>query len=239
MLKLPKTTRMKLAIALLVFSLSYENAFCEDEFQQLYRDEGENVTLHCPFTQPSVNVNWIVSDVSRQNFGSHNNIVLNDGSLLLSNVSRSDSHIYTCQDAETNQSLGSIRLTIRGVPPAVSNLTVIAHSVYALVTWKLQEDGGYPITKFILKYRLDESLSNSTDNDWSSVGDIHANTTSVAVFHLMPNSTYYFRIQAVNRLGKGPHISVMEKTKYDPDEMKEADELLAIEQSQSSNFYMK
>ena len=61
----------------------------------------------------------------------------------------------------------------------------------------------------------------------------------MAVFHLMPNSTYYFRIQAVNKLGPGNEISLMAKTKYDLDEVKKANDLLSIEQENSSSLYMK
>ena len=102
----------------------------------LDKDEGQNVTLKCPFGKS--NIQWIVSDPN--NVGkkprSQNSAVLDDGSLSISNLSSSDSHLYTCQDAETNQSLGSIKLTVKSVPPSVNNLTIITHSVYALVTCK-------------------------------------------------------------------------------------------------------
>ena len=109
-----------------------------------------------------------------------------------------------------------------------------------LVTWNLDDDGGYPVEKFVLKYRLDESLSNSTSTQhWNVIDHLKPNTSSMAVFHLMPNSTYYFRIQAVNKLGPGNEISLMAKTKYDLDEVKKANDLLSIEQENSSSLYMK
>lgn len=197
------------------------------------RDEGDNVTLHCPSSKESSaqDLNWILENGSQ----THNSIVQDDGSLYLINVDASDSQYYTCQDPETNQSLGSIKLNVRSVPGPVSNLTVITHSVYALVTWTLLENGGYPIQKFVLKYRM-ELVSN-----WTVIDDVQANTSSVAVFHLVPNSTYYFRMQAVNQLGPGPEISVMTKTNYDPEEVKQDQDLLSLEQSYSSNqnVYMK
>jgi hypothetical protein len=50
-------------------------------------------------------------------------------------------------------------LDVKSVPPAVTNLTVLTHSVYALVTWALPGNGGYPIKNFVLSYRLDRSHS--------------------------------------------------------------------------------
>ena len=207
-----------------------------------FRDEGDNVTLICPGFQKSANLNWIITDAqAKEDFQNQvlNRVVQDDGSLFLENVSRSDSHLYTCQDAENNQSLGSIKLEIRSVPSAVNNFTAITHSVYALVTWNLDDDGGYAVQKFVLKYRLDESSTNTSILHWNVLDNLKPNTSSVAVFHLMPNSTYYFRIQAVNRLGPGHEISLMAKTKYDPEEVKQANELLSIEQENSSSLYMK
>ena len=120
-----------------------------------------------------------------------------------------------------------------------NNCTAITHSVYALVTWNLDDDGGYPVQKFVLKYRLDESLSNTSTQHWNILDNLKPNTSSMAVFHLMPNSTYYFRIHAVNKLGPGQEISLMAKTKFDPEEVEQANELLSMEQENSSNLYMK
>ena len=42
---------------------------------------------------------------------------------------------------------------------------------WLLVTWNLDDDGGYPVEKFVLKYRLDESLSNSSSTQhWNVIG---------------------------------------------------------------------
>lgn len=43
------------------------------------------------------------------------------------------------------------------MPPAVTNLTVLAHSVYADVSWMMSGDGGSPLTGFTLSYRRDKS----------------------------------------------------------------------------------
>ena len=223
-----------MSVTVMVFVISV-NHLVQSTTTTLDHDEGDNVTLHCP--QPSENINWIVPNV-KEEFRSQNSAVQADGSLLLSNVSRADSRLYTCQDAETNQSLGSIQLNVRSVPPAVSHLKVITHSVYALVTWYLHEDGGYSIESFLLQYRIADEDSSPTSK-WTVIEDVRPNTSTITVFHLMPNSTYYFRVQAVNKLGCGPEVSVMAKTKYDPEEVQQANELLSIEQKTSSSVYMK
>ena len=46
---------------------------------------------------------------------------------------------------------------VRTVPPAVTNLTVNPHSVFALVTWAVPGNGGMPIQGFSLSYRRDKS----------------------------------------------------------------------------------
>ncbi len=98
-------------IHLVVFTslfFMYNVALCAN-FTDIYRDEGDNVTLLCPIDHhPSTTINWIVTDVKTQkDFRSQKrSVVRKDGSLYLINVTRSDSHLYTCQDSETNQSLG-------------------------------------------------------------------------------------------------------------------------------------
>ena len=220
-----------------------QNLVCSASYAKIFRDEGDNVTLICPNNSESAkNINWIVSDgIQSKESRLRNGVVRQDGSLFLTNVTRSDSHIYSCQDAETNQSLGGISLLIRGTPSAVNNLTVLTHSVYALVTWQLDDDGGYPIQRFSLKYRIEESnIEDFKETNWTVLDDIRPNTSSVAVFHLLPNSTYYFRVQAVNQLGVGPEVSVMATTKYDPDEVNRASELLSMEkEKESSKLYVK
>lgn len=206
----------------------------------IYKDEGQNVTLRCTSNNTDSNSSdtaWIVSDTNvGQKLRSQNSAVLNDGSLLISNLSSSDSHLYTCQDAETNQSLGSVKLIVRSVPPSVNNLTIITHSVYALVTWELHGDGGYPVNKFILKYR---KVANNSNAEWEKFDSIKPNASSITVYRLEPNATYFFRIQAVNRLGAGHEVTVMASTKYDVKEIKQAKELQALDSEPPTNIYMK
>jgi hypothetical protein len=41
---------------------------------------------------------------------------------------------------------------------------------------------------------------------WHTISDLDANSSSKTVFGLKPNSTYYFRVYAVNALGPGKNM---------------------------------
>ena len=106
----------------------------------------------------------------------------------------------------------SVRLVVDSPPSTVANLTVIPHSVYALVTWTLKDadsaavEGRYPITKFILTYQmvsthLDHQRVDMVGADagaWEAVvvDDIPGTSTSKSVYDLRPNSTYSFSLCA-------------------------------------------
>ena len=94
-----------------------------------------------------------------------------DGSILFTNLTpMQDDGIYTCVAANnTERKLRIIRLRVKSIPSAVTNLSVIPHSVYALVTWQLpfNGDGGYPILRFVLSYRLGKSHLRISDNNSS------------------------------------------------------------------------
>lgn len=203
---------------------------------EVFQDAGDNVTLLCPKQNNAIQ--WVVSDVNvNKDLGSK---VQDDGSLWIQNAIASDSHLYTCQDSETNQSLGQIKLTVRTVPPSVSNLTIITHSVYALVTWTIHGNGGYPINRFILKYRPSETdLQNETEvSQWKSL-NVDPKTTSVTIYQLQPNRTYYFRLFSVNEIGASQEVTVMAKTKFDLTEIEQANELLSAEQQESSQLFVR
>ena len=63
---------------------------------------------------------------------------------------------------------------------------------------ELHGNGGYPVEKFILKYR---KVVNDSEIEWKKIDPVKPNASQVTVYQLLPNTTYFFRIQAVNRLG--------------------------------------
>lgn len=226
-------------LLLLLFLLASASASTASEVTVVTADaHQQNVTLHCG---PAAYVNWISSsdEISANKRLAAKSHVEANGDLVLHEVEPEDAHTYTCQNGVDMRPINSVRLVVRSVPPAVTNLTVITHSVYALVTWTLPGDGGYPVDKLVLAYRTEqiENSSSQSSGEWLFIDDIHANATSLTVYHLVPNTTYYFRMFAVNRLGPGHNVSVQADTKYDRSEIDEAKHLEQDEED--SAMYMK
>ena len=67
--------------------------------------------------------------------------------------------------------------------------------------------------------------------------EISPNATSKSVYNLRPNSTYYFRLFAVNKLGNGKNGTVMAETKYSVEEINEAIKLLS--EKGMASLYLK
>lgn len=63
---------------------------------------------------------------------------------------------WTDSAAPAGTVLRRVRLAVKSVPPAVADLGVVPHSVFALVTWTVSGDGGYPLDRFVLSYRLED-----------------------------------------------------------------------------------
>ncbi len=249
----PNTKRLLFAAFALMCILSVVVAGADEDShnKRIFADAGSNVTLPCAsstnltvITNRS-NVVWILSDTpAKESQRSQNSKVHDDGSLHIWSLTGFDSHTYTCQDPKSGQVLASVDLVVRTPPPSVSKFNVITHSVYALVTWSLiepEDSGGYPVTAFNLSYREDMSRMDNPTYHWNIIDDIRFNTSSITIFSLKPNTTYYFRLTAVNRLGSGPMITKMAKTKFDPKEIHEAKEIIRRqnEESESTSIYMK
>ncbi|XP_059093389.1 uncharacterized protein LOC131888528 [Tigriopus californicus] len=235
--------------------------------RELWADQGQNVTLDCTDTDgvPHSSVAWSYHNAAFAGpdyspptllfapLPSHLPPVrqhlqpLPNGSLALFDLSDTDGRVYTCQDMESNESLNSVQLHVRTIPPAVTNLSVMAHSVYALVTWVVPGDGGASLRGFRLRYRRDKSHLSEEDElalaiderrsyEWTDVPLIGPHETAHTVYGLAPNSTYFFRICAENRLGCGSNVSVMVDTTYVESEVDAAKELMAEEVHEQSYF---
>ena len=164
-------------------------------------------------------------------------LTLVNGSLSITNLDpESDAGVYTCflANSQQNLSIKEVHLVIKSPPSAVSNLTVIPHSVFALVTWTLKENqavatGGSPIQRFVLTYsmissHLSEELPGTETCQYIGpqiIDDIPSTSISRSVFGLKPNSTYSFSICAVNELGFGDNLTAVVDTLYVEEEIEE------------------
>ena len=85
--------------------------------------------------------------------------------------------------------------------------------------------------------QLDKNHSDIEDVDsWHIIPDLGSDSSSKTVFGLKPNSTYYFRVYAVNELGPGPNVSVEAETKFNAEEVDEANQLMS---ETGVSLYMK
>jgi len=252
----PWTDAIPAVVAALAVSsvLALNEEGSSGSFESHYADQGRNVSLHCVGHAGSSGVLWthhrrgpddegVILPPRRTPLSSSSRRILPqpNGDLLIYGLLPEDSKPYTCQDMESNESIHTVFLVVRSVPPAVANLTVIPHSVFALVTWSsVVDDGGCPVDRYVLGYRRDrsrletdvfdpriphspaETQRKAVSYKWSYIRDIAPSATSKAVYGLVPNSTYYFRLCAVNRLGMGGNVSVIAKTLFDESEVEAA-----------------
>ena len=215
----------------------------EHPIEELIAQEGKNITLRCD--GPKEGLSWIRNTKLGIKDGPDRVVAQDDGNLYISDLRRSlDSGNYTCRSE--GRTLKEIRLTVKSAPSEVTNMTVIPHSVYALITWaKPLDDGGYPISSYVLKYELERSylLNDDTGGAVASesgsqiIYDISASSTSKEVYHLRPNSTYSFSLSAVNHLGEGESLKTSSNTKYSEEEIAQATQ--SFEESQRSDLYVK
>ena len=85
--------------------------------------------------------------------------------------------------------------------------------------------------------QADKNHSGTKDADsWHVIPDLDSDSSSKTVFGLTPNSTYYFRVYAVNELGPGPNVSVEAETKFNVEEVDQANQLMS---ETGASLYMK
>ena len=280
--------------------------------ENLIVDAGTDVRLNCTGKHPissKSSIAWIrhrSNESASKGMNEPFRTNETDGSILLQNIDPllDNNSIFTC--IVDNIKTKVLRLQVKSTPLAVINLSVIPHSVYALVRWRMPKGGdmGNPILRYELLYRLNKthvslvnknssSPANNNDDtnmpesesiqlvsDWNPSApseeeyewqgnelmgnkimelelyhflsnyiskllihfqvvddNISPNATSKVVYNLRPNSTYLFRIFAVNKLGYGENESVSTVTKYSIEEINEAITLLS--EKGMASLYLK
>jgi len=175
-------------------------------------DLGQRVELPCPHNQDS-NISWQFSGERHLRLNASTSQIT-PSALVIPAAELTDAGLYTCH--ADNQVVIQVRLDVRTVPSRVTNMSVHTNSVFAIVSWASPgREHGLPVLEFICQHREDTSHKDnptSADLEFSSQR-INANDSSCALYRLLPNTTYYFRIAAVNRLGRGDFVSLMGKTR--------------------------
>jgi len=141
--------------------------------------------------------------------------VQSDGSIFLNDATNDDSGIYRCRlanvvDNEENERNGRLELIVRTPPPPLVDVEVEPSTILALILWKVNGTGGYPIVYFSAQYRLYDA-----NQSWIDITPIHIppNARQVDVYKLLPNTTYEFRVWAVNQLGDSIPVEATAQTR--------------------------
>ena len=82
------------------------------------------------------------------------------------------------------------------VPPAPTSLTSTVSSNSVTLAWANQDDGGSPITDYVLEYKT------SDETEWTVYQDGVDDSTSMLVTDIKNSVEYDFRIHAINSVGK-------------------------------------
>lgn len=89
------------------------------------------------------------------------------------------------------------------VASAPTDFVATAGNTEAGLSWVAPEsNGGYPITDYMVEYRL------STDSNWTTFSDLESADTSAVVTGLTNGLSYDFRVRAVNDFGPGATSAV-------------------------------
>ncbi|KAG5324602.1 DSCL1 protein, partial [Acromyrmex heyeri] len=149
-----------------------------------------------------------------------------NGVLELLNVSVDDGGNYSCTLDDTVKA--KINVEVKTPPPALHNVWVKPSTILANILWEVTGTGGYPIIDFTAEYRL-KPVAGEEPEEWKPIIPTHIppNSRQIDVYHLVPNTTYSFRVWATNQLGKGEVVEVEGHTHYSVEELELARHLLA------------
>jgi len=204
--------RQRLLPPLLLVCLALPTGGSPDMPTNVTVDLGQRVELPCAHNQDS-NISWQFSGERHLRLNASTSQIT-PSSLVIATAKLTDAGLYTCHS--DNQVVSQIRLDVRTVPSRVTNMSVHTNSVFAIVSWSSPgQEHGLPVLEFICQHRADTShKDNPSPADLEFLSErIKATESSCAIYRLLPNTTYYFRVAAVNRLGRGDFVSLMGKTR--------------------------
>nr|CAG4638657.1 EOG090X0B8X [Cyclestheria hislopi] len=199
----------------------------------VYADVGSSVSLSCSpqSLNPNVEAVFINTEKSsimwiREGKALQHSRIEPNGSLSLMKIAVKDAGIYICQvedyfqDSEQTfqRIISKVELHVKTTPPAPVELKIYPSTVLALVTWKLNGTGGYPIKKVTVIYqKITDDFNNPS---WHRTYPEHVGPgmTQLEVYKLESNTSYRFRVWATNKLGPGDYTESFVTTKAAVDE---------------------
>lgn len=215
---------------LLLFTQVFTALTSTIKYNEYVTDMGKNITIPCTSERSTI---WL-----KGNQSDNRQIHASGGSLKLYNLTRNDAGLYTClvsttsreatlitnESPEMYQSTDGtyieamkVRLFIRTVPCAVNRITMRISTILGVLIWDYNRTStsgyGYPLKSFTAEYRV-YSPENSTANEWERLDPINIspNIRYMEIYHLLPNTTYEFRIWGNNYIGAGEKASTIVTT---------------------------
>ncbi|KAH0954899.1 hypothetical protein HN011_011144 [Eciton burchellii] len=224
----------KLLLLLILFLTVWWETMAMIPVRYVAVDVGKGLKLACadesilPHTEESnVGVMWIRE--GREDGQIKRLKVEPSGVLKLLNVSADDAGNYSCTlDDDRDAVKARINVEVRTPPPALRNVWVKPSTILANILWEVAGTGGYPIIDFTAEYRL-KPITGEKPEDWKPIIPTHIppNSRQIDVYHLVPNTTYSFRVWATNQLGRGEIVEVEGHTHHSTEELELARHLLA------------
>ncbi|XP_066591859.1 contactin-1 isoform X2 [Prorops nasuta] len=216
---------------LILFLTVWQESVSTVQFFNVAVDIGQNLTLLCDAdwgrSRESVGVMWVRE--GREDGQIKRLKVEPNGALELVNVSSEDAGNYSCTfDNDAEAAKTQINVEVRTPPPALHNVWVKPSTILANILWEVAGTGGYPIIDFTAEYRLKTGPGEEPE-DWMPIVPTHIppNSRQIDVYHLLPNTTYSFRVWATNQLGRGEIVEVENHTQHSIEELELARHFLA------------
>ena len=101
----------------------------------------------------------------------------------------------------------SITESTDAVPDAPISLTGTPGNAQVTLYWTAPtNDGGTPITNYLVEFKLDASVT------WTAFSHAPSTATTIVVTGLTNGSLYDFRVSAINAVGTGPPSNIFETT---------------------------
>ncbi|XP_050069979.1 uncharacterized protein LOC126558075 [Anopheles maculipalpis] len=109
-----------------------------------------------------------------------------------------------------------VNVKVRTPPLAVSNFYVRASTIIAVLVWEVMPNrtGGYAIRDFTAEMRKMRETIDEPELPWETIDPRHIspNARQLEIYHLIPNTTYEFRIWGNNQLGAGEIVTILATT---------------------------
>ncbi|XP_053660136.1 uncharacterized protein LOC128709174 [Anopheles marshallii] len=109
-----------------------------------------------------------------------------------------------------------VNVKVRTPPLAVSNFYVRASTIIAVLVWEVMPNrtGGYAIRDFTAEMRKMRESNDEPELPWETIDPRHIspNARQLEIYHLIPNTTYEFRIWGNNQLGAGEIVTILATT---------------------------